>query len=132
VAGSARGARVRLLLDEHISNSIASELRRRYRDDVVAVTERDDLRGSSDELLLASMHAERRAIVSQNGADFDLLARSLVARGGEHYGIVLASRRTFPPSSAGIGRLVAALHRLLREHPEDDVLLNQTLWLEPA
>jgi hypothetical protein len=132
VARGARGARVRLLLDEHFSKSIARELRRRYRHDVVAVTERDDLRGLSDELLLARMHAERRATVTQNVADFDLLARSLVARGGEHYGIVLVSRRAFPPTSAGIGRLVTALHRLSREYPEDDALLNQTLWLDPA
>ena len=123
---------MRLALDEHFSSSIAKEMRRRYRDDIVAVTERDDLRGLSDELLLTRLHAERRAIVTHNVADFGLLARSVVAGGREHYGIVLVSRRAFPPTRAGIGRLVRALHGLSREHSEEDALVNQTLWLEPA
>jgi hypothetical protein len=123
---------VRLALDEHFSSSIARELRRRYRDDVIAVTERDDLRGLSDEVLLTRLRVEGRAIVTHNVADFGLLARSVVAGGGEHHGIVLVSRRASPPTRAGIGRLVPALHALSREHQEEDALFNQTLWLEPA
>jgi uncharacterized protein DUF5615 len=119
---------LRLLLDEHFSKVIARQLRADGRD-VVAVTERDDLRGISDEALLVAEVAERRAVVTRSVADFVTLDREAALIGRQHYGLVYTSTRAFPPSKAAVGDLVRALRVLLEAHPGDEALLNRTHWL---
>jgi hypothetical protein len=47
--------------------------------------------------------------------------------------LVCVSGRRFPRSKAGIGRLVRALDHFLKEHPDDDALVEQgEHWLEEA
>jgi predicted nuclease of predicted toxin-antitoxin system len=122
---------VRLLLDEHYSPRVAVQLRQRGHD-VVATRERPELRGLSDAHLFTLMPAERRAIVTEDAADFLPLVRAAVVRGTDHFGVVLTSPRQFPRTSRAIGRLVAALDALLRARPADDALRGQTWWLEPS
>jgi len=119
-----------LLLDEHFSPRIAVQLRQRGHD-VVAARERADLRGMSDAALFALMPTERRAIVTEDAADFLPLVRAAVVRGTDHFGVVLTSPRQFPRTIAAIGRLISALDAFLAARPADDALRGQSWWLEP-
>lgn len=119
---------VRLLLDEHFSPEIARQLRGRGRDVVAArARERSVLHGLSDRELLALASRERRAIVTENVADFAELHRQSVLRGDPHAGLIFTSPRRFPRTRRGIGRLVRALDALLTDGPRD--LIGQTWWL---
>lgn len=121
---------MKLLLDEHFSPRIAVQLRQRGHD-VVAARERADLRGMSDADLFALMPAERRAILTEDAADFLPIECAATVRGTDHFGLVLTSPRQFPRMSRAIGRLVAALDAFLVAHPVVDALRRQTWWLEP-
>jgi hypothetical protein len=100
---------LRFLLDEMYPHAIAEALRRRDHD-AVAVTERCDLRTLPDADLFAIAQGERRAVVTENVADFALLADSYDARGTGHFGLILVPAGTYPRGSPRtIGRMVAAL-----------------------
>jgi predicted nuclease of predicted toxin-antitoxin system len=122
---------VRLLLDEHFSPEIARQLRSRGHD-VVAARERADVHGLADSELLALATVERRAVVTENVADFVELHRTSVVTRQPHHGIIFTSPRQFPRTRRAIGRMVRALDGLLGAHPLDDALTDQTWWLEPA
>jgi len=122
---------VRLLIDEHYSPRIAEELRRREYD-VVAVSERIELRGLSDDALFALMPAERRAILTENTDDFVSIVRAATVRGTDHFGVIFTSPRQFPRTGRAIGRLVGALDAFLAARPAEDALRGQSWWLEPV
>ena len=117
---------LRLLLDEHFSPEIARQLRSRGHD-VIAARDRPDLHGLSDRALLGFATDDRRAIVTENVADFAELHRRSVLRRDPHAGIVFTSPRRFPRSRRGIGKIVRSLERLVGEGPPD--LAEQTWWL---
>jgi hypothetical protein len=121
---------VRLLLDEHFSPEIARQLRNRGHD-VVAARERTDVHGLADTDLIAVATAERRAIVTENVADFVELHRISVIMRQTHFGLVFTSPRQFPRTRRSVGRMVRALDALLSTYPSDDALADQTWWLEP-
>ena len=121
---------MKLCLDEHYPPQIAVELRTRGHD-VVSVVERPELVGLSDADLLAAMAAERRALVTENVADFARLAQQLAAAGERHHGLVFTSPRSLPRSRRTIGVYVTALARLLDRFPRRDALVDRTEWLEP-
>ena len=118
--------RLRLLLDEHFSPEIARQLRSRGHD-VFAARERVELHGLADRELLSLATVERRAIVTENVADFAELHRQSIGRGDPHAGLVFTSPRRFPRTRRSIGRLVRALDRLEEEGPRE--LDGQTWWL---
>jgi predicted nuclease of predicted toxin-antitoxin system len=122
---------VKLLLDEHFSPKIASQLRRR-RHDVVAARALPALHGLSDADLLAHAASEKRVLVTENVADFAELHRAAVTTGRRHYGVVFTSPRQFPRTTRAIGRLVRALDVLLDSQRADNSLESQTWWLEPV
>ncbi len=96
----------------------------------MAVRERTELRGLSDHALFALMAAERRAIVTEDAADFLPIVRAATVRGTDHFGVVLTSPRQFPRTVRSIGRLVAALDAFLIARPAQDALRGQSWWLE--
>lgn len=114
---------MRLLLDEHYSPEIARQLRARGHD-VVAVGERPGLRGRADRVHFAAMADERRTIVTGNVGDFRPLLAQAGRRGSATAGLVCVSPRRFPRRRSELGRLVAALDRLLRTYPEKDAVLS--------
>jgi hypothetical protein len=118
-------------LDEHFSPEIARQLRRRHHD-VIAASAQADLHGLSDGDLLAHASRDRRALVTENVADYAELHRALVAGGRRHHGLIFTSPRQFPRTPRAIGRLVRALDALLDSHRADDALVNQTRWLDRA
>jgi Domain of unknown function (DUF5615) len=121
---------VRLCLDEHYSVRIAEELRGRGRD-VVAVKERSDLIALSDGQLWAVMQGERRALLTENVADFVPLVQQSIAAGEDHWGIVFSSARSMPRGSGTIGLFVERLDELLQRHPGEDDFRNGVHWLQP-
>jgi hypothetical protein len=120
---------VRLLLDEHFSPQIARQLRDRQQD-VVAARDQVELHGLFDADLLAHATRERRALVTENVADFAELHRAAIISGRLHFGLIFTSPRRFPRTTRAIGRLVAALDALLVSQQAEDALVNQTWWLE--
>jgi predicted nuclease of predicted toxin-antitoxin system len=86
---------LKLLLDEMMRHAIAEQLRARGHD-VVAVTERPDLRSTPDGELMERAQTEGRAIVTYNYKDFILLDRDSRRAGRSHAGIVIMSSHRFP------------------------------------
>lgn len=119
---------MRLVLDELYSKQIAEQLRERGHD-VVSVTERADLQGLLDTDLFALMAAERRAILTENWADFGRELEKAAAAGMTHYGVVFTSRQQLPRSRDTIGLYVRVLDDFLDRHPAEDALLNSYRWL---
>jgi hypothetical protein len=121
---------VRLCLDEHYSPKIAERLREQGHD-VVSVKERGELVALADRALLLRLTEERRALVTENAADFMPLVRELAAAGDEHFGVVFSSPRSMPRSRQTIGLFVDRLAEVLRKHPADDALRNRVFWISP-
>jgi hypothetical protein len=119
---------VRLLLDEHYSPEIARQLRGRGHD-VIAVAERADLVGLSDEELLRRMARERRAIMTNNVKDFVPLTSRALLEGSDHYGLLLTSDKSMPRRNDAIGCVVDALDTFLQCHQTEDSCRNQVQWL---
>lgn len=122
---------MRLLLDEHIAPAVAEALRRGGHD-VIAVAERADLRSLSDREILQAASAQRRVLATHDLRDFTLLGSARVTPARHHHGVVLVPRAAFRHSRSAIGLLVRALERLLAQHPTDDALVGQVVWLAPA
>ena len=111
---------MRLLLDEMFSYAAAEQLRARGHD-AVAVTERADLRGLEDDLLLSAAYREGLTIVTENARDFRRFAAATLASGQVHSGLIFTTHQSFPRGHPRtIGRLVTALERLLEEPPRGD------------
>jgi NAD(P)-dependent dehydrogenase (short-subunit alcohol dehydrogenase family) len=121
---------LRLLLDEMYDRAIAERLRDRGHD-VVAVTERDDLRGVSDAELLTRMAGEERVIVTENAPHFVPAFRAMIEQRQTCFGVLGTSPKTMPRGSDTVGIFVRALERELRARPARDALLNQMAFLKP-
>lgn len=114
------------MLDEMWSPAIAIQLRARGHD-VIAVVEREDLRGLSDSELIATASIEQRAIVTENAPDFRKIAAELRADNVAHHGLIFTSDRRYPRhDNRVIGRMVIALDAILRD---DALLPGSELWL---
>lgn len=121
--------RMRLLLDEHLSPSVAGELRR-LGYDVIAVAERDDLRGRSDDEIFARAATDGRAIVTFDVGDYLALVRRSVQLRRRHGGLVLLAQGRSWSSSRASGRLVAVLAGLMAAHPAADAFADRVEWLQ--
>ena len=127
---SRRAVGLKLLLDEHFSPEIARQLRQ-LGHDVIAVSERPELRGRPDRVHFASLPDQQRAIVTRDLGDFRPLLAEALRRGTPTYGIVCVSHR-FPLTRSDIGRLVGALAALLDANPDPNDIIRQggEVWLE--
>jgi len=115
---------VRLVLDEMYPPA-AAELLRQRRVDALAVKESAALSGLEDRELLAFAARDQRVLVTENVADFAVLART-----EEHVGIVFCHPRRFPRDPDHIPRLVTDLAALSTSAPPG--LGSQPIqwWLE--
>jgi hypothetical protein len=117
---------VKLLLDEHYSPETARQLRTRDHD-VIAVADRADLVGLSDDELFRRMTQERRAIMTNNVKDFVPLATRAAQGADDHYGLLFISDRSMPRRSDA--SVVDALDAFLQRHDSEDSFRNQVQWL---
>lgn len=110
---------VKLLLDEMHAHSIAEALTEDSWD-VMAVAAEVDLRGMSDEDVLAHSAASGRALVTENVVDFVLLAAHWTGDGGAHAGLIFTNPRRFNRATIAYpGNLITALRRFLNNSPID-------------
>jgi hypothetical protein len=119
---------LRLLLDEMYPPSIAEGLRARGHDAVVIV-ERHELRNLADPEVFAAAQSERRAVVTENVADYVPIANDHDARGRAHHGLVLVHPARYPRGRARtIGAMVTALDELARRFRSGEATSLRT-WL---
>lgn len=118
---------MKLALDHHYSTAIVVQLRQRGHDAVAAIErgwETED-----DEDLLALSDEERRALVTNNVADFTIIARRWAIEGRRHSGLIFTSDTSMPRGRATIGRYVDVLDQLMSENPRDDAFADRVHWL---
>lgn len=119
---------MRILLDEMYPPAIAKRLRE-LGHDAEAVAARAELRALDDGAIFTLAQQERRAVVTENIADFSVIANEHDQRGQSHEGLVLVSSSSYPRgNSRTIGRMVTALDRLLAAQPEAGPT-SLRLWL---
>lgn len=116
---------MRLLLDEMISPRIARELRERGHDVQAIKQDRQDLSGRSDREVVERMTAERRAIVTNDVADFQIIHDRLLAAGEAHAGMIFTFDASMPRSKAAIPQWVKRLADLLADHTDESSLRNR-------
>lgn len=122
---------MRLLIDEMYPPVIAERLRRTGHD-AVSVIELPDLIGHDDAQVCDFAISDRRAIVTENAADFLVLVKQRTAVADAAPSLVITSNRTFPRHSRSfIGRAVRALAAFCEEHPDDDPEAGAVHWLRP-
>lgn len=98
---------VRLLLDEHYSEEIASALRDAGHD-VVAVVADPDLRAQSDEEIFRRASASDRRIVTENVKDFRPLLQQAYASGDPVATLLLVAPGRFPRGSGRRAAVISA------------------------
>ena len=120
---------MRLLLDEMISPRVARELRAAGHDAQAIKADRPELEAATDRDVLLRAAAERRALVTNDVLDFQLLHDRLLAAGEGHYGIVFTDDATLPRNRASIPFWVQTLATFLDENQPDDALRNRVRHL---
>jgi hypothetical protein len=119
---------LRLLLDEMHPAVVAEQLRARGHD-VLAVVARPELRSLPNAAVFAVAQEERRTVVTENIGDFVGIADAADQRAGSYFGLVLLDPAKYPRGNKRtVGRIVTALDRLLRRHP-DDLVTSLRHWL---
>lgn len=108
---------MKLLLDEMHAPSVALQLIGESFD-VVAVAAQPDLRGMADEELLVHATTERRALVTENVADFMPLATQWAGEHKTHSGLVFTNPGRFNRATLAYpGNLIASLREFLTHPP---------------
>ena len=117
---------MKLLVDEMWPAAIAEQLRRRGHD-VVALTERTELRGAPDEAIIVVALVEGRAIFTENIDDFVPLISVEIQAGRPHPKLILTTDERYPRRDPRtLGRVVSALDVLLAAETER---LPDYVWL---
>ena len=97
---------------------------------VIAITERSDLRGMTDSELFTWAGNERRWLLTENVKDFRPILLRAVQAGAAITGVLFTSSRAFPRSRKNPGPLIHALSTWLRAGPPDSPITED--WLRPA
>lgn len=118
---------MKLALDHHYSPQIATQLRKR-RGDVIAILERG-WEHEDDEALLVVCAEENRALLTNNVADFTVIARRWALQDRHHASLIFTSDTSLPRGRDTIGRYVTALQAVLRANPGDDSFTDLIQWL---
>lgn len=118
---------MKLLVDEMWPARLAEQLRTRGHD-VVAVAERPELVRQPDAVIFEAAQSERRAVLTENIADFRPLADTALRQGRDFGGLVLTTDSKFPRGHPRtLGRAVRALDAFLTARPDGPS--NRIAWL---
>jgi hypothetical protein len=104
---------LKLLLDEHISPTVANDLRRRHRSLVVismAKWEGGKFLGQPDSVCLEQAATQRLTLVTYDRRTIPPLLKVWAEEGRKHGGVIFVDERTISPSNSG--GLVRALTTL--------------------
>lgn len=107
---------LKLLLDEHISPTVADGLRRRERLLIVfyiAQWENGEFLGQQDSPCLQQAAAQRLTLVTYDRRTIPPLLKSWAEEERKHGGVIFVDEKSIPPSD--IGGLVRALSTLSRK-----------------
>lgn len=115
---------MRLLLDEMYSASLAGALAGAGIDTVTVADLR--LTGAPDAEVFAAARAARRAVLTENVADFTRLAADCAMSGGHHAGLLIALSSRFSRRPAGVQSLAAAIRAVA-----DETLDDRMVYLQP-
>ena len=118
---------MRLALDHHYSPLIAAGLRARGHA-AIAVIEAG-WEAEDDEPLLTLCLGDRRALLTNNVADFAVIARRWQSEGRSHHGLIFTSDASLPRTCDNIGRYVEGLDVLLHDHPDANSFVDRSHWL---
>ena len=118
---------MRLVLDHHYPATIAPALRANGLDAVSAHEQRWDR--LTDTELLRYYAMNKRALLTNNVADFMVLAREWQLDRERHSGLIFTSDRQWPRTKDRTGQFVNALTKLMETHQGDDSLSGTILWL---
>ena len=118
---------MKLALDHHYSPLIAQQLRRLGHDVLTAAEQGWET--EEDDVLLALCAQEKRALLTNNVADFAIIARRWQSEGRSHFGLVFSSDASLPRNRYTIGRYVELLDALFRQHPDPTSLTERIHWL---
>ena len=99
--------------------------------DVIAVTQRPDLEGKSDEAVLRAAREEGRVVLTNNVRDYAPLVEAFGLRGEQQFGVLFTDDDTFSRADEGIGRLTRSLQIFVAGR-SDDWLLDGCMYLPPA
>src|SRR6266699_3840759 len=110
--------RLRLLLDEQLSPTVAEQLKARGHD--VASAAEAGLAGVADGQVLSWAAGDRRAVVTNNIKDFRPLHADHLKMSATHYGIVLVPTGKYSLRRDQLGSLITALDQLLVRSPAGD------------
>lgn len=122
---------MKLLIDEMYLPVIAERLRTAGHD-AVSVVDQSDLVGQHDLEIWRFAVAHRRAVVTENAADFLAISKKASTVGEASPSLIITSNRSFPghPHSF-IGRAMRAFAAFCDDHPDDDAQAGAVYWLRP-
>ena len=83
----------------------------------------------NDEALLDLCASDGRALLTNNVADFAVIARQWQSQGRSHHGLIFTSDHSMPRSRNTIGRYVELLVVLMTDNPGDDSFVDRVDWL---
>jgi hypothetical protein len=118
---------VKLLIDEHYADEVASKLREAGHD-AVTVSERQ-IKSIDDEPLLELAWSESRALLTNNARDFMPIVGRWAISGRDHCGLLLTSDSSMPRHKGTIGVYVRTLTAIMEANPGVRALANQVRWL---
>ena len=124
---------MKALLDEMWTPAIAEQLRLRGHD-VIAASETDyagRYAGIPDDELFAKAQEDRRAVVTDNVADYEQARADWESRGQRHHGLIYARDPPFKRHRGVrvIGQTVRALDRFLSSPEAAEEPLNRVHYL---
>lgn len=121
---------MRLVLDHHYPLVIVDGLRQRGHDAQALI--HLDWQRLDDEALLGRCAEASAVLMTNNVADFAMLASNWQGQGRHHAGLIFTSDATWPRTADNAGRFVAAIDSALNAHRTSASWTDRVWWLQPA
>ena len=118
---------MRLVLDHHYPLAVVDAVRQRGHEACAIASLGWHRLG--DELLLAECVEAQLILMTNNVADFAVIARRWQAQGRRHAGMIFTSDTTWPRTADNAGRMADALDVVLRTYATVETWSDRVVWL---